>query len=99
MELVPQLVVADKFRLIRELGRGGMASVWVAHHLTLDVPCAVKFIESTGERGDLETRFQREAKAAALLRSSNVVQILDHGEWEGIPYIAMELLEGEDLHE
>jgi serine/threonine-protein kinase len=75
-----------------------MGSVWHATHLGLDVPCAVKFIE--GEIAALpeaQARFEREAKAAAKLRSPNVVQILDHGVFDGTPYIAMELLEGEDL--
>ncbi|HEX7663978.1 MAG TPA: serine/threonine-protein kinase, partial [Polyangiaceae bacterium] len=75
-----------------------MGSVWHATHLGLDVPCAVKFIE--GEAASLpeaHARFEREAKAAAQLRSPHVVQILDHGVWEGRPYIAMELLDGEDL--
>jgi serine/threonine-protein kinase len=94
----PNVVVAGRFRLNRQLGRGGMGSVWHATHLGLDVPCAVKFIE--GEIAALpeaQARFEREAKAAAQLRSPHVVQILDHGVWEGLPYIAMELLEGEDL--
>jgi serine/threonine-protein kinase len=75
-----------------------MGSVWRAQHLGLDIPCAVKFIE--GELAALpeaQARFEREAKAAAQLRSPHVVQILDHGVFEGTPYIAMELLEGEDL--
>ena len=97
MILGANVVVAGKFRLVRELGRGGMASVWVAHHLSLDVPCAIKFIQSPEDAQDLGRRFEREAKAAARLRSSNVVQILDHGVWEGLPYIVMELLEGESL--
>jgi serine/threonine protein kinase len=98
MELREGLVVANRFRLVRKIGRGGMGSVWEAVHLALDQPCAVKFIE--GELGNLaeaHARFEREAKAAAQLRSPHVVQILDHGLWEGRPYIAMELLEGEDL--
>ena len=98
MQLAENSVVAGRFRLISLLGRGGMGSVWRATHLGLDIPCAVKFIE-----GDLasvpeaQARFEREAKAAAQLRSPHVVQILDHGVFEGTPYIAMELLEGEDL--
>jgi serine/threonine protein kinase len=98
MELAEGLVVAERFRLVRMIGRGGMGSVWQAVHLSLDQPCAVKFIE--GELGNLaeaHARFEREAKAAAQLRSPHVVQILDHGVWQGRPYIAMELLEGEDL--
>src|SRR4249919_1046065 len=93
-------VVADRFRLVRMIGRGGMGSVWQAVHLSLDQPCAVKFIEGElANVADAHTRFEREAKAAAELRSPHVVQILDHGVWEGRPYIAMELLEGEDLRD
>ncbi len=98
MHLAENSVVAGRFRLIGLLGRGGMGSVWRATHLGLDIPCAVKFIE--GELAALpeaQARFEREAKAAAQLRSPHVVQILDHGVCEGTPYIAMELLEGEDL--
>jgi hypothetical protein len=94
----PNVVIAERFRLSRLLGRGGMGSVWHAMHLGLDVPCAVKFIEGEGsELPEVQARFEREAKAAAHLRSPHVVQILDHGVWQGTPYIAMELLEGEDL--
>jgi serine/threonine-protein kinase len=98
LNLSAGLVVADRFRLERLLGEGGMGSVWLAHHTALDVPCAVKFIHAdAATSSDVRSRFEREAKAAAQLRSPNVVQILDHGVWEGTPYIAMEYLEGEDL--
>src|SRR6202142_1538462 len=92
------VVIAERFRLNRLLGRGGMGSVWHATHLGLDVPCAVKFIEGEGAQvPEVQARFEREAKAAAPLRSPHVVQILDHGVCEGTPYIAMELLDGEDV--
>ncbi len=98
MDLVAGMVVADRFRLERLLGAGGMGAVWLAHHTGLDVPCAVKFIHAEGATSaEVRARFEREAKGAAQLRSPNVVQILDHGTWEGTPYIAMEYLEGEDL--
>jgi len=98
MQLAPNLVIADRFRLNRVIGRGGMGSVWHATHLGLDIPCAVKFIEGNyALQPEAQTRFEREAKAAAHLRSPHVVQILDHGVWQGVPYLAMELLEGEDL--
>jgi serine/threonine-protein kinase len=58
----------------------------------------LKFIEGEfASVADAQARFEREAKAAAALRSPHVVQILDHGVCEGTPYIAMELLDGEDL--
>ena len=98
MQLAAGLVIADRFRLVRPLGQGGMGAVWLAQHTGLDVPCAVKFIhEEAAKSPELRARFEREAKAAAQLRSPHVVQILDHGVWGGAPYIAMELLEGEDL--
>jgi serine/threonine-protein kinase len=98
MQPVQDLVVADRFRLTRLLGRGGMGSVWLAHHMGLDIPCAVKFIEGEfAQLPEAQARFEREAKAAAQLRSPHVVQILDHGVWQGTPYMAMELLEGEDF--
>jgi serine/threonine-protein kinase len=75
-----------------------MGSVWLAEHTRLDALCAVKFIDREGRNNwEVRRRFHHEAKAAAQLRSPHVVQILDHGEWEDIPYIAMEYLEGEDL--
>ncbi len=99
MELAENSVVAGRFRLNRLLAVGGMGSVWHATHLGLDIPCAVKFIDAsaTSDLNSAQARFTREARAAAQLRSPHVVQILDHGVWEGTPYIAMELLEGEDL--
>src|SRR5580698_1441490 len=98
LDLAPGLVIADRFRLERVLGQGGMGSVWLAQQIALDVPCAVKFIHAEAARSpELRARFEREAKAAAQLRSPYVVQILDHGVWQDAPYIAMELLDGEGL--
>jgi len=98
MLLEADVVIADRFRLIRQLGQGGMGSVWLATHLALDIPCAVKFIEGEiAQLPEAQARFEREAKAAAHLRSPHVVQILDHGVFQGTPYIAMELLDGEDF--
>ncbi|WP_437738029.1 serine/threonine-protein kinase [Sorangium sp. So ce1335] len=89
--------VADRFRLVRPLRQGGMGSVWLAQHIGLDIPCAIKFMHAQGVSKEVRHRFEREAKVAAQIRSPHVVQILDHGVWKGTPYIAMEYLEGEDL--
>lgn len=91
-------VLAGRYRLDSVLGRGGMGSVWLAHHLTLDSPVAIKLIdpEIAPDAQALE-RFMREAQAAAALRSPHVVQTLDYGVHDRIPYIAMELMEGESL--
>lgn len=98
MDLVEGAVIADRFRLIRVLGKGGMGDVWSAQHIALDVTCAVKFIHADAAgKSEVRERFEREAKAAAGLKSPNVVQILDYGIHENVPYLAMELLEGESL--
>src|SRR5689334_6216223 len=91
-------VVAGKYRLERMLKQGGMGSVWIATHLGLDQRVALKFMDPRRVSSvDARMRFTREAKAAAQIRSKNIVHILDHGVDYGVPYIAMELLEGEDL--
>ncbi len=91
-------IVGGKYQLERLLARGGMGSVWVAVHCQLDVHVALKFMEATlVDKPEARRRFEREAKAAAKLRSPHVVQILDYGLDDGSPYIAMELLQGEDL--
>jgi serine/threonine-protein kinase len=92
-----EVIFAERFRLVREIGRGGMATVWLAHHLGLDSPCAVKFVGETFSHPSARQRFEREARAAARLRSPHVVQVFDCGVWEDVPYIAMEYLQGEDL--
>ena len=99
VELKEGAVIADRFRLVRLLGKGGMGEVWAAQHASLDIPCAVKFIHAeSAEKPEVRMRFEREAKAAAQLRSPNVVQILDYGVFESTPYIAMEYLDGEPLN-
>ena len=91
-------IIAGKYRLLRKLGQGAMGDVWQAEHLSLKSQIAIKFIQvDTALHADALTRFLREAQAAASLRSPHVVQILDHGVDDGVPYIAMELLEGESL--
>lgn len=93
-------VLSDRYRLVRPLGQGSQGAVWVADHLALNTPVAVKLIDpELAKREDARERFKREATAAAQLRSAHVVQILDHGIDEGHPFIVMELLDGEDLFE
>jgi len=93
-------VIADKYRVQRLLGRGGMGSVWQCEHLSLMSQVAVKVIKpQVAKNKNSVARFMREAKAAAMLRSPHVVQILDHGTDGDIAFIVMELLEGESLHE
>ena len=93
-------VIDGKYELIEEIGRGGMGWVWRAHMRTLDIPCAIKFIkEAYANEPTIRTRFLREARAAAKLQSPNTVSILDVGEWQDTPFMAMELLRGETLEQ
>ncbi|HEY3495243.1 MAG TPA: protein kinase [Polyangiaceae bacterium] len=98
IQRVPGIVIAARYRLVRQLGVGGMGTVWLAHDLLLDSSCALKLIDDDKARSEeVRVRFAREARVAAQLRGSHVVDVFEHGEWEGIPYISMEFLEGEDL--
>lgn len=91
-------VVANKFQLVRELGRGSMGAVWLADHLTLDVRCAVKFMTGDASRDpNFLSRFEFEARAIAQLQSPYVVRVLDYAVDKDVPFIAMEFLQGEDL--
>ena len=95
----PGTTISGRFRIERLLGRGAMGSVWLARHLTLDVDVAVKFIDSAfRDQSDHRGRFVLEAQSAARINSPHVVGVLDFGEDGGRQYIAMELLDGEDLH-
>jgi serine/threonine-protein kinase len=74
-----------------------MGSVWVARHLELGTDAAVKFQKDPDASQPIQDRFRREARLLARLRHPSVVQVFDFGVDAGMPYIAMELLEGEDL--
>jgi serine/threonine protein kinase len=94
----PGEVVAGKYRLDSLLARGGMGTVWCARHLALDVDVALKLMmPDIASSAEQRARFEREAKSAAQLKSPHVVQIHDYGVDGDVPYIVMELLEGEDL--
>ena len=95
-------IVAERYRLLARLGNGAMGEVWKAEHLSLRSLFALKLIDPAllddgSARDELFARFAREAQASAQLQSPHVVQVTDHGLDRGIPYIAMELLQGETL--
>ena len=96
------MTLGSSLTLDRPLGRGGMGSVWVARHESLDSEVAVKFIaKRLVDRGDTAAkRFEREARLAAKMKSPHAVKIFDHGrDDDGTPFIVMELLHGESLAE
>lgn len=91
-------VIADRYRLDREIGRGGMGVVWEAHSLVLDVDVALKLIHAETAGPSLATRMAREAHAAARLGHPALVRVFDFG-WtnRGDPFLVMELVQGETL--
>jgi eukaryotic-like serine/threonine-protein kinase len=90
--------IDDKYTLIRRIGEGGMGTVWVAHNNVLDVHCAIKLIDLGTSSRDVSQRLLDEARAAAKLGHAAIVRVLDYGETtRRDPFIAMELLDGEDL--
>src|SRR5690242_6540477 len=90
--------VGGKYSLERDIGRGGMGSIWIAYdpHLRRRVALKLMRPEQTAQATS-RTRFEREAMAIAQIRNPHVVQVFDYGIDDGRPYIVMELLEGEDL--
>ena len=93
-------VVAQKYRLVRVLGEGGMGAVWVAQNLTLGVQVALKPIRSEieGRVDGLSERLLTEARAAASIGHPAIIQVFDFGLTEhGEPFIAMEMLHGDSL--
>jgi serine/threonine-protein kinase len=91
-------VIAGKYRLDHELGRGAMGTVWAATHTTLGQRVAIKLIAAEhAHSAEARQRFRLEAKAAARLKSRHAVQVYDDGETLGVPYIVMEYLDGETL--
>ncbi len=91
-----------RYELRRELGRGGMGSVWVAYDDQLKREVAIKLLHQLdgSTRSTLHERFEREAQAIARLQHAHIIQVFDYGVTDtGRPYIVMEMLEGEDLSE
>jgi eukaryotic-like serine/threonine-protein kinase len=97
----PGMVIAGKYRLEEEIGKGSMGTVYRAVHVTLGQRVAIKLISSEHSQStEARKRFSVEAKAAAKLRSRHVVQVYDDGETpEGNPYIVLEYLDGETLEQ
>jgi len=92
-------ILDGKYRLVRQLGAGGMGIVYEADHIRLRQPFAIKILQpELASEHEFLMRFEREARAAASLRSPHVVRVFDvDASPEGLTYIVMELLEGRDL--
>ena len=94
-------VIGGRYRIDRLLGAGSMGFVVAAWHLELDQPVALKLLNSdVFEQGEAATRFRREVRAAARIKSEHVCRVIDVGSLEhGAPYMVMELLDGNNLEE
>ncbi|GAA4613699.1 hypothetical protein GCM10023195_59460 [Actinoallomurus liliacearum] len=93
-----QSLLAGRYRLSERIGRGGMASVWLARDEVLVRQVAVKLIDPELARDpEFRRRFRDEARAAAALSHPHIVTVHDYGESDGTPYIVMELLTGSTL--
>lgn len=92
-------ILDDKFEVIRLLGEGGMGAVYLARHMTINKPVAVKFLHAAlAGREEVVKRFFREARAAAAIRHANIIDVIDIGmSPKKEPYIVMEYLDGEGL--
>ena len=89
-----------RYRIVRKLGSGGMANVYLAEDEDLGRRVAIKILNERYANDDLFIeRFRREAKSAAALSHPNIVSVYDRGEAEGTYYIAMEVIEGRSLKE
>src|SRR5438067_10551243 len=86
-----------RYEIERLLGRGGMGAAYLARQIDLDRHVVVKVISR--REGSLLERFRREALAAAKIDSDNVVRVFDVGEVDGLPFIAMEFVDGNALSE
>jgi serine/threonine-protein kinase len=92
-------VLSERYRIIRKIGEGGMGCVYQAEHALIEKKIALKVLfQDLTRRADLVARFLQEAKSASRIGHENVIDISDFGQSpEGLVYIAMEYLEGQDL--
>jgi serine/threonine protein kinase len=87
-----------RYRIIEQLGQGGMATVFKAYHAELDRFVALKVLHPAFlEDSNFLARFQREARLVAKMDHPNIVPIYDYAEHEGRPYLVLKFIEGETL--
>src|SRR5215210_3555528 len=94
-----QSSLADRYRLERELGRGGMATVYLAHDLRHDRPVALKVLHPELAASLGPERFQREIRTTARLQHPHILPVLDSGEGASQLWYTMPYVEGESLRD
>jgi serine/threonine-protein kinase len=91
-------LLAGRYRIVAMLGKGGMGEVYRADDLTLDQPVALKFLpESLTDNPNAVERFRNEVRIARQVSHGNVCRVYDLGEIEGLYFLSMEYVDGEDL--
>jgi eukaryotic-like serine/threonine-protein kinase len=91
-------VLADKYRVVRQIGRGGMGIVFEAEHVELGKRVAIKLmLEKYAQDGEATARFHREARAASRIGNPHIIDVIDTGVTNGRPFVVMELLNGQSL--
>jgi serine/threonine-protein kinase len=95
---IPGQILAERYRIVALLGKGGMGEVYRADDLTLGQPVAMKFLpEAVAHDGAAQARFHREVRLARQVSHPNVCRVFDIGEAAGLPFLSMEYVDGEDL--
>src|SRR5215467_2661839 len=95
---LPGRLIADRYRIIALLGKGGMGEVYRADDLTLGQPVALKFLPEDATRDEtVLERFHNEVRTARRVSHPNVCRVYDVGEMEGLTFLSMEYVDGEDL--
>jgi len=99
LQHLPGTLVAGKYLVERLIGRGGMGAVFAATNTAIGKRVALKFLSREAAKDPAATlRFQREAQAAGMIESEHIVHVFDAGtSVDGLPFLVMELLAGEDL--
>jgi tetratricopeptide (TPR) repeat protein/tRNA A-37 threonylcarbamoyl transferase component Bud32 len=91
--------ISPKYGIERELGRGGMATVFLARDVAHNRPVAIKVLHSELGTGFSTERFLREIRLLAALQHPNILPLYDSGEFEGVPYFVMPFVSGESLRD
>jgi len=95
---VPGVIVADRYRIVALLGRGGMGEVYRAEDLRLSQVLAIKFLPEALSKDEAAlARFHSEVRVARQVSHPNVCRVFDIGEADGVPFLTMEYVDGEDL--
>jgi predicted Ser/Thr protein kinase len=95
---IPGTVLAERYRVVGQLGKGGMGEVYRADDLKLGQPVALKFLpERLSKDAAMLERFRREVRTARKVSHPNVCRVFDIGEVEGQQFLSMEYIDGEDL--